>query len=248
MKLFSRWTAGVTIVLSLLLLAVACGKGQDQASKADVGLVSVLVGSAELEHEGQKRPLKKGDKFGPGDKIHTGAKAVVVALFGNQAKVEIQENSVFEVTRYDKTNKDLKLAKGNLWLEVNKRSKGENFRLHSPTAIAGVRGTKFFTFQLKDPRGGPITYGTCHCIGAVEISGVKGDKYKGVHKTDFVRMTRNGKTIVLTPEDTPFIERVPGHQHSVLDNSPLGKKIVQFTPEQLKKLGALMEKKFAEVK
>ena len=229
-------------------LFLGCSR-PDQSSVAGVGVgtVTYLKGKADLVRKGNSVAIKVGDRFGEGDLVRTGARGIVVAvLSGQAAEVEIQPNSEFRIDQYSATSKKLALEKGNLWLRVNKREKGEEFSLRSPTAIAGVRGTKFFTFHIKDPKGRDY-YGTCHCQGTVDFKGGT-HGYSAVHSRDSIVMTRDGKTILLTPDDLQFMGRSTDHRHSALPNSPLGPQAVQLTSAQMRALLTVAERKFAQVK
>lgn len=219
-------------VTILFVFAAACGRGSDGGA-----LANKVYGDAQIEHAGKSVKLEAGAKVAPGDIIRTGADGTVLLVFrANQASAEIQPNTVFEMKEAaGKT--DLNLKQGNVWLQVNKLQSKHEITLHTPTTIAGVRGTKFFTAVFGD------TVAVCHCEGDVEFSACS---YKEMHHTDQVVFTRGKKTLVLQPRELPFVKYE--HSHSVLDDSPLGKKDSTMTPEVQKQMAAFLDKKFAEIK
>lgn len=218
-------------VTSLFVFAAACGRDGNSGA-----LVNKVYGQAQIEHAGKSVKLEAGAKVATGDIIRTGADGVVLLVFrANQASAEIQPNSVFEMKEADGKT-DLNLTQGNVWLQVNKLQNKHELTLHTPTTVAGVRGTKFFTAVFGD------TVAVCHCQGDVEFSA---GKYKEMHHTDQVVFTRGSKTLVFQPRELPFAKYE--HSHSALDDSPLGKKDT-ITPEVQKQMIAFLDKKFAEMK
>lgn len=212
---------------------------QKQESETIHGVVLFVKGSAELEHNGAKTPVEKEDVFEEGDTIYTGEDSIVIVKLNNGlAQMEIQPNAIFQLEKIKNKEKSLSLQKGNVWLQVNKLTNGDSLELKSPTAVASVRGTKFYTFEMNG------MYGTCHCEGDVEFTGTDG-QYKQVHQTDTVVFTKEGKTIILTSEDLKELNFE--HNHSKLEDSPLGKK-ASLTPEQAKQMMDLINKKFSELK
>lgn len=220
--------------IALLVFSAACAK----TAVPGGGLVRTLQGSAELEHGGTRKPLKVGDAFESGDTIHTGPDGiVVVAIRGSLAQAEIQPNASFQVNA-NNASTEVNLNRGNAWLAVTKSSAKEEFLVRTPTTIAGVRGTKFYTAQFED------IVAVCHCEGDVEFS--SSGSYKAVHHTDTLVFTRkDGKTVTLTAADVPDLS--PSHNHSLLDNSPLGRRD-EMSEERKKKILGIALKKFAEMK
>lgn len=222
------------VIVSLFVLS--CGN-QAQSNFGE-GSLKIVIGNVKIEHGGQMLQAKVGDTFVIGDKIITGDKSAAVASIGNGvADFELQQNSIFVFN----DEKEVEIVKGNVWLQVNKKfAKGEEYTLRTPTAVAAVRGTKMFAFQMGDISG------MCHCEGTVDFSG-KNNDYKHQHNKDHLVLTRNGVTILLTAEDVPFIVE-PGsdHKHSNIENSPLGEKGPEMTPEIMEKFMKVVNRKFAE--
>ncbi len=241
LNVFFRVTFFVTFCTALL---PACG-GSTQDSEVD-GIVLRSQGSVTVERGEESLALKKDMPLLEGDIVKTGADGLMLAkMMGGDVDLELQKNAVFHVASIRGEKKVLRLKEGNLWLRVNKMQRNHTFNLHTPTTIAGVRGTKFYTFDFKDPQGRSI-HGTCHCEGEVDYQ-VPGNEYHELHKEDYTTFTRDGKTIVVYPEEMEAA--APGmaeHQHSHLKDSHLGPAEEELTPEQAAALMALLEKKFAE--
>ena len=234
------------IYLPIFILAatlVTCSKPKEERSVK--GNLIFVIGNVEITNKTGTNRAKKDDPIGEGDTIKTGDKSVAVIQFENDAaSVEIQENAEFSISKFNPREQELISAKGNFWIKAKKLNKESNFNVVMPTAVAGIRGTSFYAFEVKEEG----IHGICHCQGAVDFQD-KVTNYKGNHDTDYSVLTRNGKTITLTPEDFKAagvkfnsIE----HKHSSIDNSPVGKK-GELTDEQFMRLKKIALKKFAEI-
>ena len=205
--------------------------------------VSLIYGEVSIITKGTKTVAKKGDSLGEGDSILTGAKSAAIVEFeGNAGSVEIQQNSEFVISKFNAKEQELISKSGNFWLDAKKINKDTNFQVIMPTSVAGIRGTKLYSFEIKETG---IT-GVCHCQGAVDFKD-NSSNYSGSHDSDYLVLTKAGKTIVLTPEDFKKVGVTSdeSHNHSMLDDSPLGKKTNPNT-ENAKKVNELIAKKFVE--
>lgn len=222
----------------LLFFLIAACSGHSNSDVTGTGEIKLVVGDVKIEKNGNVKKAEIGDTFSIGDKIIAGEKSAAVAsLNDGAAEFELQQNSVF-VFNADKV---VEIEKGNLWFRVNKKfAKGFQYQLKTPTAVAAVRGTKMYAFQMGD-----IT-GMCHCEGTVDYEN-KDDSYKHKHNRDNFVVTRNGVTALLTADDIDFIIK-PGseHKHSVLENSDLGQKSEYLSPEKEKRLMEVINRKLEE--
>lgn len=220
-----------------LFLSTCKPGGESAATDVQKGLVKVQFGSVELVRSGQTLPLKKGDALQQGDSIRTGGDGLaIIALYGGRGEVEIQENAVFTLTSLS-ANGQLDQEQGNAWIRMNKLASNESLKVITPTAIAGVRGTKFYNFTMPDG-----TTGTCQCEGSVDYDRDTG--FNRVHEQDSVVLNRGDVSIVLTADDMAGID-IPAHNHSTIPESSLGPKN-DMTPEQGAAMMALINQRFAE--
>ena len=138
------------------IAALAAGNVQAQTPAAPepvVGQVSLLIGEARLVHrDGSAERLRQGGSVAVGDRIETAANGHVHVRFVDNAVVSVRPESVLEVQayRYDASNPQanevrLKVAQG-----VSRSISGaatdadkSRFRLNTPIAAIGVRGTDF---------------------------------------------------------------------------------------------------------
>lgn len=141
--------------LSAAVLA-ACALGLSTAAMATepaIGQVSLLIGVARVVHmDGSSEPLRRGASIVVGDRVETSANGHVHLRFIDNGAVSVRPDSVLEVQayRYDadkpQTNEvRLRVEQGTsrsisgAATELDKN----RFRLNTPIAAIGVRGTDF---------------------------------------------------------------------------------------------------------
>ncbi|MBI3154587.1 MAG: FecR domain-containing protein [Burkholderiales bacterium] len=138
--------------LAALLVAVAAALG-GPACAEKVAQVSLLIGAAEVVHaDGSRTALARGAPIRVGDRVETGANGHVHLRFVDDGAVSVRPDSILEVQayRYDAASPQrnevrLKLVRGTgrslsgAATEVDKA----RFRLNTPIAAIGVRGTDF---------------------------------------------------------------------------------------------------------
>ncbi len=233
-KHFSRFLLTASLVLTLGAL-VSCQKAETSAK------VIKLNGTGEVIRKGKSSPLTLGTELLPGDLVKTSRASTAILQFKMDSTLaELQADSDFVVGTYSKNKKELKIHKGKVWLKVAKLGSGESFVLTSPAAIAGVRGTTFYTAQAGD------MWVTCHCEGDVHYEG-NGAAYHSLHHKDQLAFSRGGKTVVVNPGEVKNLKRNYEHHHSALGDSPLGAP-ADMDPVDYAKIIAVAEKKFAELK
>lgn len=145
-------------------LLVACGLGLVSAAHASepaVGQVSLLIGEATVVHaDGSRQALRRGAPILVGDRVETSANGHVHVRFIDNGYVSVRPESIVEVQayRYDAQHPQqsevrLKVEQGTSRsisggaTEVDKT----RFRLNTPIAAIGVRGTDFIV--QSDPSG-----------------------------------------------------------------------------------------------
>ncbi|TGK05703.1 iron dicitrate transport regulator FecR [Leptospira selangorensis] len=225
----------VLFLLSITCVLFSCGKKEADAGK---GVITFVVGNVTLERGSEKSKAEVNKEIQNGDTLVTDEGATAMIAFGENASLlEIQSGSRF---RFDDIKSDKKFfqEKGRSWLLSNKLVKGEGLSLGTPTTTAGVRGTKFYTTVVED-----VTL-ICHCQGKVELEN-SADHSKMVPTSDYLTVTKGTKTIVIDKEDLAKIGIPYVHDHSELDNSPLGEKN-NLKQEDFLKIQELAKKKLSE--
>ena len=138
--------------LKNLLAAACCWAFALQAAPSHVARVSMAVGQAQrVDVSGQSEPLLLGTLLQEQDRIITGQDAMVILVFTDQARVALRPDSELVIRSYkiDPTGEDTRLQLDLLRGTVRQisgqaaRQQPERYRLNTPIAAIGVRGTDF---------------------------------------------------------------------------------------------------------
>lgn len=141
--------AALSAAVSAALLAASGA----QASGPVVGEVSLLIGSARLVHKnGASEALRRGSRISVGDRVETTANGHVHVRFIDNASVSVRPESVLEVQayRFDANNPQQNEVRLSVEQGMSRSISGQatefdknRFRLNTPLAAIGVRGTDF---------------------------------------------------------------------------------------------------------
>ena len=136
-----RWISLFTALVGMLAPLSA----QAQTSGA-VGVVTTLQGQATVVHvaSATSTPLKFRDSIFERDRINTAENSIVKVLMGGRAVVTVRELSVLTITE-DLGRTTINLESGKIAVSVAKQrmQPGEKLEVHTPNAVAAVRGTVF---------------------------------------------------------------------------------------------------------
>ena len=140
------------------LLALSIGTVSVTAIAAEgSGIVVASRGAVTAEASGDSRTLKQGDKIFVEDKISTGDKSFAVLQFVDGAKVTVRPNSAVIVEQYvydgeGEDNGTLSLVEGGLRIITGAMAKSnpESYKVRTPVALMGVRGTEFAVMLCGD--------------------------------------------------------------------------------------------------
>lgn len=144
--------ASLKNMLLTLVLGIAAANAQAQGN-AEVGAVSMVLGKAWLQAADDSRQLlRAGSVIKVSDKIMTESNGHVHIRFVDDALVSVRPDSLLEIQRYDfnSQNPAESSIKLNLIEGITRAISGEGahaarerFRLNTPIAAIGVRGTDF---------------------------------------------------------------------------------------------------------
>lgn len=107
------------------------------------GVVHVLRGSATLSSQGKNEKVKVGTTVNGGDTIKTDSASLVLIVMIDKAVLKLNENSELLVPL--KKEDGVVLNAGSLFSKIPKQLPSEEFKVRTPSMVAGVRGTEFFT-------------------------------------------------------------------------------------------------------
>ena len=138
----ASWYATLAIALILPFSA--------SAEEDSVGMVVVSRGTVTAVTDSDERALKQGDDFYLKEQIRTAGKSFAVLQFVDGAKVTVRPDTelVVEEYAYNSGAEDsatLNLISGGLRIITGAvaKSNPENYKIKTPTALMGVRGTEF---------------------------------------------------------------------------------------------------------
>ncbi len=112
----------------------------------EVGVVTTIEGQVTVAHLAgtSALPLKFRDSIFERDRINTGEKSTVRVLMGGKAVVTVRELSMLTITEeLGKTTVDLSSGKIAVAVARQRMKPGETLEVHTPNAVAAVRGTVF---------------------------------------------------------------------------------------------------------
>lgn len=161
----------------LLLLSI----GAAQAAQETVGgEIVMLRGAATVTQSGQTVRLYRGASVLVGDQLRTGKNARLKLRMVDGTEITLGENTEFFVRQYDVTENSgkgfLELTKGFFRAITGKITKlpENSFRVKTPLAIVGVRGTDFWGEQQPNKLRIAMLGGTAITVtndaGSVEIT------------------------------------------------------------------------------
>lgn len=155
-----------------LVAALALGAATAQASLpgTEVGTVTFVLGKAWITKPGARRvPVAEGTGIGVYDRIDTESNGHVHVRLIDTALISVRPSSTLEIQRYDYNAADpsasavkLNLIEGESRAISGKAAQEarQNFRLNTPVAAIGVRGTDFVAIADRDGAEARINEGT----------------------------------------------------------------------------------------
>jgi hypothetical protein len=143
MKITLRTIVSVTLLMTML--GSASVWAEDSA-----GMVVASRGEVVALANGGSRELKQGDFIFQNDEIMTSNRSFAVLQFVDGAKVTVRPDSTLIIEQYlyagnDNDDATLNLVSGGLRVITGAMAKTnpENYKVRTPVALMGVRGTEF---------------------------------------------------------------------------------------------------------
>jgi len=150
MKMSSRFLASFVLVASMAVTTFAVAEDSS-------GMVVASRGEVIALSNGGSRELKQGDFIYVNDEIMTTNRSFVVLQFEDGAKVTVRPDSTLIIEQYlyngDAGDEaELNLVSGGLRVITGAMAKSnpENYKVRTPVALMGVRGTEFSVILCGD--------------------------------------------------------------------------------------------------
>ncbi len=204
-------TSSITLCSILFSLLSASPAG---AATKPIGMIIVIKGEVQLTNSGnENEKAKVGLQIFEGDKITSAASSTAKIVTVDRNVLVIGENSEMLIERYshDEANKkqvDIKLTQGSLRsaLEQTYANQEEHFKVETPIAVAGVRGTDFLTEYHPATKESIV----CTFKGQVAYQAQAQGKSVGaeslVHAGDFIKHN-SGQPPQMTPAKPEWIAK-----------------------------------------
>jgi hypothetical protein len=187
------------LLVSLWILVAFSATAQTSMSPA-VARVAVSVGDAtKVSSAGRVESLQVGSLLAAGDRVRTGPDAVAILVFSDEGRISLRSDSELLIRHYEidpagvKTRIELELLKGTVrQISGNaSRNQPERYRLNTPIAVIGVRGTDFLAKTSGDaveafvhegkivlvPHAETCGRGAAGCDPVAMISSASGQRY-----------------------------------------------------------------------
>ena len=149
------------------------------ATSLEVAQVSSVIGEAYLISEKSKPLLiTEGQNISEFSQIVTSAQSTVTLLLKDHSEVKLGNNSKLKLdySSKDAEHVDLILEKGTLKTLVKRRVDTRRwFKVHTPTATMGVRGTEFITL-VSENKNDIIHEEVLVSHGSVQVADLKGNE------------------------------------------------------------------------
>ena len=175
------WAAG----LALALLLQALGDRPALAQERKVGVVTGLAGEATVVHASYPQPksLRFQDDIFFKDRIETQQESVAKILLGGKAILTVRELSTVTITEEPRRS-IVDFLGGRLALQVIKNlfAMGESVEVHTPNAVAAVRGS-LLVVEMTGPAGAPEAHFTALEAHVPIVVTPRGDPSRAVQLT-----------------------------------------------------------------
>jgi hypothetical protein len=139
------------LAASFLAVVALSASARVRAAGVDMGAAVIVVGEASLTTGEQRTPLAIGRRVSSGDVVRTGAKGRVQLLLADSSLVNVGPASELRLSTLRAGTGtgggvSIKLVVGKIWARVSHLlGTSPDFAVDSGNAVAGVRGTSFFT-------------------------------------------------------------------------------------------------------
>ena len=155
----------------LLLTALIFGASFAAAkTKGEAARLAYVSGDVTVESGGAGRLGKQGEALTDGDSVSTGEKATAIVELADGSRLKLRESGRLALTLPGARSPvtEILLSLGGVFAKVAKQAPGAQFRVRTPTAVAAVRGTQFFTAYGRE-NGKARDLWVCVNEGAVEV-------------------------------------------------------------------------------
>lgn len=168
-------------ILMIALMATSMPQGISEAATARFAKLTAFTGKVTIQKNGGVKTFNafKGMSLSEGDRIETGVGATAVLEVDKSRTIKMGDKTKIDITELKGSIGNLKsstkLLNGKILVEIDKKlGTNERFEISTPTAVMGVRGTKFYVIHEKGlTRIGVIEGIVAVKFGLVQPQGIK---------------------------------------------------------------------------
>ncbi|MBC7458600.1 MAG: FecR domain-containing protein [Bdellovibrionaceae bacterium] len=129
----------VIFVLSFFSIQFFCTK----QAFGYAGKVAYVQGDVTQKSKGQNSKVSQDSVITGGDTLMTGPQSIAILQMEDGAQLKLNEKSTLLIPLENEGS--VTLASGSVFSKIPKQKPGHQFKVSTPTAVMGVRGTQFFT-------------------------------------------------------------------------------------------------------
>ena len=152
----------VTLIFSGIILGAA------YAEEANPIVVTQMQGDVKLIREGAEMPVAVGTACQAKDTLRTSETCKVDVAFNGTTGTRLLPNSEMKILQTNPKETMIAIQQGNALFNLKKLADGSTFRVETPTAIAAVRGTRFWG-RVDGENAGNLTTSFAVLEGSVDI-------------------------------------------------------------------------------
>jgi hypothetical protein len=143
----------ILMIIALTVIPFASCKKSGPSIVQNDGIINFITGDVKIVADGKTVSANVGDKITQGMVVKTGTKAIADIYFEGSVIRILEKSSVVmkELVKNLADSKELTelyVENGKVFSKVTRKlTEGEKFRVNTPTAVAGVRGTEFLVSE-----------------------------------------------------------------------------------------------------
>lgn len=158
---------------AILLLALLCVGMTPAMAAEEIASFKVVSGTVEVLRSGKlpATPVKIGDSLSEGDFVRTRSGSFAEIRFKDGTILKVAQRSRIDIGSYFSTQKkngaNVRLPRGKVEAivdpaRVKQAGEGRRFEVHTPNAVAGVRGTDFIVSHDRNLTGVLVRQGSVY--------------------------------------------------------------------------------------
>lgn len=138
---------------------------------AATGKINTLRGDVTITTNGKTNTALAGALVNSGDSLKTGLKSFALITMDDGSVFKLGQKTDLSIP----ADNNINLKSGSVFSKISKQKSNQQFKINTPVAVIGVRGTEFFTSygQSEDKKS---DVWTCVNEGSVEVTSTKGKK------------------------------------------------------------------------